>query len=166
MYHIRRVAEHAWHDELASMAEDDALMACITGLQSPKRDPIPPASYVAEHHLAWTAANLERVLPVRYEDVLAEPAGSFAQIVAHLGLDPGGRLPAAIARRNRFERLTVGRAIWRPMRPPGRSDDTAHVRRGIAGGWRKHFNQEHVAAFKDVAGRELVLLGYEAGVDW
>jgi len=39
-------------------------------------------------------------------------------------------------------------------------------RSGKTGGWRKHFNDEHKALFKEVAGDMLVKLGYEESNDW
>ena len=39
-------------------------------------------------------------------------------------------------------------------------------RSGKTGGWREHFNDEHKALFKEVAGDLLVQLGYEKDNDW
>jgi hypothetical protein len=167
LFHIRRVANHAWHHELSQMPFDDALLACIVGRASPRGDDaIPPASRVADHHLAWIGADLERVQPVRYEELLSATVPVFSRVADRLGVPVNRRLAQAIVERNRFERLTIGRALWRPMRPRGSEDASAHVRSGVAGGWRRYFKPAHVEAFKEVAGHSLVALGYESGLEW
>jgi len=39
---------------------------------------------------------------------------------------------------------------------------SATLRRGVIGDWQNHFTDEHRVAFTEVAGRQLVELGYEA----
>jgi len=39
-------------------------------------------------------------------------------------------------------------------------------RKGQIGSWKKHFTEEHKAAFKEVAGQMLIDLGYENSFDW
>ena len=39
-------------------------------------------------------------------------------------------------------------------------------RRGQIGSWREHFNNEHKAAFKKIAGQYLIELGYERDLNW
>ena len=40
------------------------------------------------------------------------------------------------------------------------------VRKGTRGDWRHHFGDEHIRAFKEIAGDMLILLGYEKDLDW
>ncbi len=39
-------------------------------------------------------------------------------------------------------------------------------RKGLIGGWRSEFSEEHTQAAREVAGPLLVELGYEANPDW
>ena len=39
-------------------------------------------------------------------------------------------------------------------------------RAGKQGGWKPHFSQRHIDAFKNIAGKLLIDLGYEQGFDW
>jgi hypothetical protein len=40
------------------------------------------------------------------------------------------------------------------------------VRKGIAGDWKNHFDENHKAIFKRNAGEWLIKLGYEADLEW
>lgn len=46
------------------------------------------------------------------------------------------------------------------------STRTATFRRGQIGNWRQEMLQEHIDAFKEVAGQLLIDLGYETTLDW
>ena len=43
---------------------------------------------------------------------------------------------------------------------------TKTFRKGKRGSWRQEFSDENIELFKQVAGRQLIDLGYEQGNDW
>ncbi|WP_413167514.1 sulfotransferase domain-containing protein [Capilliphycus salinus ALCB114379] len=51
-------------------------------------------------------------------------------------------------------------------RKPGEEDVKSHNRKGVAGDWKNHFQEEHKQFFKDKYGSLLVQLGYEENNDW
>jgi len=46
------------------------------------------------------------------------------------------------------------------------SEPTQTFRKGVAGEWKTHFNEEHKKVFKRVAGQLLINLGYEKDLNW
>lgn len=96
---------------------------------------------------------------VRYESLLDGSAEAMAPALRRvLGTDPDtGRL-AEVARRFSFERMAG--------RKPGMERRESFLRKGIAGDWRNHFTPHARRVFDHFAGRELVLLGYEADGTW
>lgn len=95
------------------------------------------------------------VLTVRFENLVGERGGGtdeaqrteIERIAAHLGMSLS---PAEI------DCIIAG------------AFDTKSptFRKGLIGDWRNHFAPEHKAAFKRVAGRLLIELGYEKDSDW
>jgi len=51
-------------------------------------------------------------------------------------------------------------------RNPGEEDLNSHFRKGIAGDWKNHFNQQHIDYFKEQYGDLLIKLGYEKDKNW
>lgn len=51
-------------------------------------------------------------------------------------------------------------------RLPGEEDIRSHYRKGVAGDWINHFNQEHCEYFKKNYNDLLIKLGYENSTDW
>jgi hypothetical protein len=51
-------------------------------------------------------------------------------------------------------------------RRKGEEDPRSHYRKGQPGDWRNHFNEAHVAAFKEKFGDLVVQLGYEPDNNW
>lgn len=51
-------------------------------------------------------------------------------------------------------------------RNPGEEDVNSHFRKGIAGDWKNHFNQQHIDYFKEQYGDLLIKLGYEKDNNW
>lgn len=74
-----------------------------------------------------------------------------------LGKVPIAKLPKSYVEwtigRFSFENLAGGRVV-------GQEDQNSHYRRGIAGDWRNHFTDTHIAAFRDRYGDLVEKLGY------
>jgi hypothetical protein len=89
--------------------------------------------------------------PVQWPATLA---GRYARYLPRLPLRrvPGGYVPWSLER-NSFDRLTGGRL-------PGEEDASHHYRHGLAGDWRSHFTDEHVAEFRRMFGDLAERLGY------
>lgn len=76
----------------------------------------------------------------------------------HLPAVPIHRLPDSyvpwVVERFSFQNMAGGR-------DKGQEDQTHHYRRGVAGDWRNHLNEEHLAAFRKRFGDLVERLGYE-----
>ncbi len=51
-------------------------------------------------------------------------------------------------------------------RKKGQENVKNHFRKGVAGDWRNHLNEEHIAAFREKYNPVLLKLGYETSEDW
>jgi len=45
-------------------------------------------------------------------------------------------------------------------------EKNSFMRKGIVGDWKNHFSKEARKLFDELAGEQLIMLGYEAGHDW
>jgi hypothetical protein len=162
MFHIRRQTSHPWHKRFGQMDEDEALMACIEG-RHPQE--LPDVTTLIALTRSWRAAG-KSVCRVRYEDLLGDPSRQMHAVFDFLSIQVSDGLLESIIKRNRFERLTIGRNIFRLARARGEPDPASHFRKGIKGDWRNYFKPEHTARFKELAGDMLIEWGYEAGTDW
>jgi hypothetical protein len=90
---------------------------------------------------AFSEANPERCLSLRYEDLCDDPSRSLDPICAFLGAsrDPATLLACCDAAD--FARLTGGR-------PRGQEDRASFFRRGVPGDWREHFDVPAEQAFR------------------
>ena len=135
-------------------SDDERLMAMITGFGADElgRGQQSIGDRLARY-LPWTTA--PGVLVLRFEDVVGPSGGGAAD----------GQLDAVIA---------IAEHVGRPLSPAQAAAVAAKVwnprsstfRQGTIGGWRAHFTPDHVRAFKQAAGRELIALGYERDLDW
>jgi hypothetical protein len=142
------------------MTDDEALLACIEG-----REGLPGTSDMMRLTRSWMDAG-EKACCVRYEDLSVDPTAELRRVLQYLEIDVAEGLLRAIVARNRFERLSVGRRIWRAAREPGQQSADSHFRKGIVGDWKNHFQPIHHQKFKEVAGELLMSLGYETDLDW
>lgn len=160
MFHIRRDANHAWHQRMQSMGDDDALMACIEG-----RSDLPGTINMLAITNSWLNES-NKALCIKYEDLLADPAGHLHKVLHYIGVPTNDKLIWAIVVRNSFERLSVGRRIWEPARKPGQQNPSSHFRKGIVGDWKNYFKTPHIQRYKEIAGQLLIDLGYEKDLSW
>lgn len=154
--HVHYVTEmeptHVHHrhytEELHSFEE--RLRVSICGLPE-LAIPFPDIAGRFAPYLGW----LERpeVLCLRYEDFLAAPRATLAQVLAH------AEERGFATRLERAAALDTLQAAIDPQRSPT-------FRSGKAGGWRACFTPEISALFKEVSGDLLMRLGYEQDAGW
>ena len=161
MFHVKRSHNHPWHDRIQELEIDELLMLCIEG-----KDDLPGTDSMINLTLGWLQAD-STALAVRYEALLANSVHHFSQVLRHIGIKKNvDSLANVIVERNRFERLSMGKRIWENGRKPGQENNNSHFRKGITGDWKNYMKPEHIARFKEVAGQQLVELGYEKDNDW
>ena len=162
MFHIRREKRHTWRKKFLEMDNDSALMACIEGDPAGR---LPGIREMTRLTKSWQSPDTGAVL-LRYEDLVDDTFGQMQRVLDHFEI----RIPQALLKniiaRKRFERMTVGRNIFKPGRRKGQSDASSHFRKGIKGDWRNHFNPEHIRRTKELVGETLIEWGYERGMDW
>jgi hypothetical protein len=120
---------------------------------------------VADDYGSWVrgwrvvcAADRERYLELRYEDLKADPAGRLGEALAHWGIE----LPAA--QREEMVAAVAARTRFGLDERSFRRGNLA--RKGIVGDWRNQFTPEHDALFAQLAGELLFELGYERDSAW
>lgn len=160
MFHIRRDTNHRWQRSMQAMGDDEALMVCIEGM-----DGVPGVATMLNLTRSWLKQG-DKALCVKYEDMILNTAGQFQHVLQYLGITARPDLIRAAVERNRFERLSVGRKIWKPARKPGQHDQVSHFRKGIVGDWKNYFKAAHNERFKEIAGQTLIELGYEKDLAW
>lgn len=102
-----------------------------------------------------------RILEIRFESLVRDPAATLTRACAHLGLFErlGEATIRNVAGELSFMRLSGGRK-------PGEEDPYHHYRKGVPGDWRNHFDARHIAEFQRLYGPLLVNLGYERNDRW
>lgn len=124
-----------------------------TELRSPLASPLPWHQHVAD----WW--DRPRVSQVSYEALLANPETELARMVGELtGAEPDPAVVGATVRRYAFKHA-AGRAA-------GTEDRSSFLRKGEVGDWRNHFSREAGEVFDQMAGLELVELGYAENRNW
>jgi hypothetical protein len=161
MFHVRRDPTHIWHDRLRKLSEDEALLACIEG----RDGGLPGTLSMIKLTQSWLREG-DKSICVRYENLRSNPFEEFQRVLGYLGIDVNLVLVQAIIEHNRFERLSVGRKVWKVARKPGQEDTSSHVRKGVIGDWRNHFREHHNRRYKELAGDALIELGYEKDLNW
>ena len=79
----------------------------------------------------WELSTRSNVLDVKYEDLVADELGTFAKVVAHLGIELSERRLKRIVRKSSFKILSEGRKR-------GSEDQSSHLRKGVSGDWKNH----------------------------
>ena len=146
MFHVKRSTNHAWHERMKHMDNDEALMLCIEG-----REKLPGMIDMITLTQRWLDANAE-ALCVRYEQLLGDTVNQFSIVLDYLGVRNNQSLAEVIVERNRFSRLSMGKRIWQNQRRPGQEDTGSHFRKGIVGDWRNYLKPEHIQWFKKLCG--------------
>lgn len=143
---------HAMHEyynhELNTMEE--RLNVAIEGCELPGLE-LPNVRERYQNNLPWL--DDERVLSVRFEDIILNRRETLGQIVDYianfgveLALPPSGVIDV----------------LERSIRPK----DSGTFRKGQPGNWKEHFSEENKRRFKETAGDLLIRLGYEDDHSW
>ena len=91
------------------------------------------------------AANDPNAIVVRFEDLIGEDSfGAYRRIFDHCRLEVDDESLAALLERYSFERLSG--------RSRGTEDVYTHFRKGVAGDWENHFDDEVMSTFRVVTG--------------
>lgn len=104
-----------------------------------------------ESYRGWFG--VDRVLKVRFEDLVNEQAREVDRLLNHLEA-AGLRI-----RQDRAEVIDLLREAMAPKHSPT-------FRSGQSGGWQEHFTRQNIRSFKEAAGDLLVQLGYERDDGW
>jgi hypothetical protein len=113
------------------------------------------------HVTSWLdrrAPRDERLLTIRYEDLLEDPLGGLQQTLEFLGASVDAEVVEAAVEANRFEQM---RRRETESAFHAKQGDKFFVRRGIAGEWRETFSEADIALFDGAFGGVLDRLGYE-----
>ena len=160
VFHLRRDTTNRVHERFLALSDDEAIKMCIEGAAG-----VRSAADLLRLTQSWLDGEME-ILCVRYEDLVAHPSVELSKVFRYLGINLDETFLQTIIQRNRFERLTVGKKVWKTWRAAGQADPKSHFRKGIVGDWRNYFNEEHKLRFKEVAGDTLIEMGYEKDREW
>lgn len=104
---------------------------------------------------SWTdqAVREEGIRVYRYEDLAADNRAFLVDLFDHLEVAMPEDVMAGLIERRSFARRAQGRA-------QGAEDVNSHYRKGVSGDWKRHFDPDILAHFRQVTGDLLDTLGY------
>jgi len=106
----------------------------------------------------WTAPGNDRILTVRYEDLIGEPEAGFAKILAFLDLAPAEAVFRQAIANTSFQALRQREAEAGFVERP--DSQTKFFRKGRAGGWREVLTRAQAARIVADHGAQMVRFGY------
>ena len=110
----------------------------------------------AEFVDSWYSSEATKV---RYEDFVYEPAAELIETLRKLGgKQPATKTIDSIVNKYSFENQTKRKA--------GQEDRQSFLRKGQPGDWREKFNSDACKVFSELAGEQLITLGYEISDKW
>ncbi len=142
---------HALHNYYSSISLDERIKTAIQGHDVPGLEHLSNIRVQYDRILDWLDA--PGVLCLQFEDLINDPRRKIEQILDFL---LAKNLPIAV------EYDDAINIVLDAIRP----NESPTFRKGSVGGWRDHFNEEHIQLFKDVTGDLLVRLGYEENDNW
>jgi hypothetical protein len=144
-YYVRQTPWHPEQPAYARLSLDEALDHFRVTLLDPFADWI--RSWRAHHDPA-------RALALRYEDLLADTAGSLQRVAAHFGLPADPAIIEQVVDAHSFSRLSGGRGR-------GEEGTDSFFRKGVAGDWRTSFSPRMARLYAERIGPLMQELGYE-----
>jgi hypothetical protein len=112
---------------------------------------------VGKAHRDGTALYGERYLEIRYEDLLQDTPETLRRVFELLHARRGDAIVERCIRASRFERVS--------NRRQGEEDPDSFFRKGVAGDWRSVFTDRDREIYEEVAGEQLIEMGYEEASD-
>ena len=103
-------------------------------------------------------AEIHAIHACSYESLLSDGRDVVRRLLDYLGLTYDDALVTRLLDHSSFRYYTG--------RDPGQENRKRFYRKGIAGDWKNHFNEENKRIFKEIAGDLLIQLGYEKDFDW
>ncbi len=155
-HYLTHLERHFLHERMKTefSSVEDRLMAVISGLPPDASGRgLPSVAQRISRYRQWIGqpntfeCRFERLIGARGGGSDDEQINEIASIGDHIGRPLTAHEASVIAART-----------WSPR--------SSTFRKGMIGDWRNHFKDEHKAAFKDLAGEELVALGYERDLNW
>lgn len=110
-------------------------------------------------YLSWPehvnkALNDQRILFIKYEDLLLNPASEIMKTLDFLKLKTNNKRVANIVSHHSFQKEK------RRLKET-RQEYSIHLRKGISGEWKEHFNKEMLEYIYLNAKKQMKLFGYE-----
>ncbi|MFW6012081.1 MAG: sulfotransferase domain-containing protein [bacterium] len=114
----------------------------------------------SRHVSDWYAPDQRsHIAYLSYEDLLRDTRGTLTRVLAQiLGRPPDPSRVESTVTKCSMEAQTGRR--------PGEEDPAHHIRKGVAGDWKNHFNRECAELFHQHGGEALISLGYEQDSSW
>ncbi len=145
---IREIGHMSYQEYLCSLPREEGILAEI------KRS----STDTIRDMIEWDYNN-PAIFEFKYEDIIEDEEGVFREIFHHYGftadaVDRGWEIARKFSFKNRARRNL------------GDVENRSHLRSGAAQQWRKEFNEEHKALFKELHGQDLIDLGYERDFSW
>jgi hypothetical protein len=149
-FYVRQTPWHPMHPHYRTIGVKDGLMLF--------------AERTLPGYISWVRSwhanhDKELSLEVRYESLVADPAGQLTRIASHLLMQHTPKLIASIVDAHSFTRLSGGRER-------GQTSEQSFFRSGTTGDWRNHFDETVTAAYKSALGEFLIEFGYEQNTNW
>ena len=104
-----------------------------------------------------TALYGERYLEIRYEDLLRNTPDSLRRILGLLGARREDRIIERCIQASSFERVS--------NRRQGEEDSGSFFRKGVAGDWKGVFTERDREIYEELAGEQLIEMGYGSALD-
>lgn len=113
----------------------------------------------AAHVTEWFESGAENIAFLSYEGLLERAVEILSSALQkHADIQVEKDAIEKVVELNSFQRIS-GRSV-------GKEDPTSFIRKGIAGDWKNHFDQESCRIFDHYCGEALIKLGYEKDHNW
>jgi len=155
-FYITRLKRHFLHERYITefLTPGERIMASITGLPGTDRyRGLGSIGSRAGRYRQWF--DVPNTFGCRFEDLIGPSGGGDAAKQLEVVAAIAHHVDREVSE-NEAERLA--QKTW--------SQESSTFRKGTIGDWRNHFTEEHKKVFKEVAGAELIKLGYEKDYDW
>ncbi|MBD0327776.1 MAG: sulfotransferase [Pyrinomonadaceae bacterium] len=112
---------------------------------------------VGKAHREGTSLYGERYLEIRYEDLLRDTPSTLLRVFEFLHARRSDGIIERCIRASKFERAS--------NRRQGEEDPNSFFRKGVAGDWRDVFTQRDRELYEELAGDQLLRIGYGGVLD-